>query len=109
MQLSRHLAATGMQVLYTYCASLETPRGCLEKKKTDHGKFRLKPLDIGRDFKKYGLLSRAMQEMELGRVASKVVQQFRPDYVLSANTPIFTQAGLLRGSRKWVRVTTTST
>ena len=87
VQLSRQLAERGHKVLHTYCASVQQPRGALQKQESDPSCFDIKPITLSRPFNRYGLLQRYIQERELGRLLVKTVDEFAPDAVISANTP----------------------
>jgi len=100
VQLSRSLAARGHEVLHTYTGNLETPRGALERKPTDPDTFKISPLLLEKPFSRYGLLQRFRQELELGRRLEEKVQDFKPDVVISSNTPIGSQAILLSACEK---------
>jgi len=95
VQLSRSLALRGYQVLHTFTADLQTPRGALQKQSDDPENFDITPISLSRPFERYGLVRRFMQEKELGRQLQAIVRRFKPDVVISANTPLGAQAMLL--------------
>ncbi len=99
VQLSRELAARGHNVLHTYCGKLQTPRGDLARKPEDPPGFRIEAIDLGKPFKRYGFLSRALQEWQLGRMLRETARAFGPEVVISANTPLGVQAALFKESR----------
>ena len=96
VQLSRALGKRGHEVLHTYCASVQTPCGCLTKSEKDPSGFSVAAISLSKPFNKYGLFKRAIQEMELGKLLVKQVEEFCPNAVLSANTPLGAQSALLR-------------
>lgn len=100
VQLSRTLARRGHTVCHAWCARLQTPRGALERRKDDAPGLGFAPVDLGQDFAKYGLWSRWRQEKHYGRLLGNLVREFRPDVVLSGNTPLRAQAKLLRATRQ---------
>lgn len=100
VQLSRSLAGRGHEVAHAWCARLQTPRGALARRAGDPPGLSFQPLDLGRDFEKYGLWSRWRQEKAYGRLLADQVRAFRPDAALSGNTPIRAQAALLRAVRQ---------
>lgn len=100
VQLSRTLAARGYSVLHTYCDTLLTPRGALARRANDPEQFSSLAVRLDAEFDRYGLLARWRHERELGQRLAKVVQDFRPDIVISSNTPLGTQALLLEAARK---------
>ncbi len=99
IQLSRALAKRGHQVLHTYCSSVQTPHGILTKKDDDPDTFDIFPIGLPGEFDKYGLFSRWRQEKELGQTLVKAVLRYSPDVIISANTPLRTQAYLSEISR----------
>ncbi|MDG4594405.1 MAG: glycosyltransferase family 4 protein [Candidatus Contendobacter sp.] len=99
VQLSRALAARGHTVLHTYTENLLTPRGDLKRGEADPPSFAVEPLVLSRPFQRYGLLRRVLQERELGCHLVDRVRAFRPDLVVSANTPLGAQQHLLRACR----------
>ena len=99
VQLSRALAQRGHEVLHTYCASVQTPRGSLANRKNEPSGFNVAAISLSKPFNRYGLFTRAIQEMELGKLLVRQVDEFCPDVVLSANTPLGAQSALLRKCR----------
>jgi len=95
VQLSRSLAARGHSVLHTFTGYLQTPRGTLQRRENDPATFRVEPLVLSRSFNRYGLVERFLQERELGRCLQEKVREFRPDGVISANTPLGAQSMLV--------------
>jgi glycosyltransferase involved in cell wall biosynthesis len=99
-QLSRELAKRGHKVLHTYCSKLQTPRGALLLKGSDPVVFNVRGVSIGQTFSRHSLFTRFLQEGKLGRRLVDLIDQFCPDNVVSANTPLGTQTTLLRKCRK---------
>jgi len=100
VQLSRALAARGHAVLHTYCSAFNTPRGALEPRSGDPRGLEIRALALAQPFQKYGLASRWRQEREYGRLMVGVLEEFGPDAVLSANTPLGAQQILQRTARR---------
>ncbi|HEX8387099.1 MAG TPA: glycosyltransferase, partial [Rubricoccaceae bacterium] len=97
VQLARELARRGHDVLHTHCASLTTtPGGATAPRADDPPTLRLQGLTLGRPLEKYNFARRLFQEREYGRLLSAAARAFRPDVVLSANTPLDAQGMLLR-------------
>jgi glycosyltransferase involved in cell wall biosynthesis len=95
VQLSRSLAKRGHTVLHTYCAALLTPRGSLDRQPGDPAGLEIAPIVLDKPFDRYGLLERWRQELELGDRIVARARSFRPDVLISANTPLGTQARLV--------------
>lgn len=100
VQLSRELARRGHSVLHAYSADFQTPKGDLEKRPTDPDTFEVAPIQLGRQFAKHTYLKRRFQEMEYARRAAGVFERYRPDVVISANTPTEAQGLLQRRMRR---------
>lgn len=93
-QLARWLAGQGHEVLHLYSADVEAPRGCLQRLPDDPPGFFIEAVSSGRPLPKYALLRRWWQEMDYGARLARRVTGFRPDVVLSTNTPPAVQARL---------------
>lgn len=99
VQLSRELARRGYEILHTYCASFLTPHGALAKTRDEPGRFDVQAVKLDEDFNKYGLVQRWLQERAIGEKYVAVVEKFKPDVILSANTPLGAQGKLLACAR----------
>jgi len=100
VQLSRALARRGHTVCHAYCASLRTtPPGVQHRQADDVAGLDIKDLTLGAPLEKYAFVKRRRQEREYGRLIAREVARFRPDVVLSGNTPLDAQHLLLRACR----------
>ena len=99
IQLSRSLAFRGHQVLHTFTGDLQTPRGDLQRRESDPSTFTIAPIVLARSFNRYGLVQRFVQERELGRILTVRMNEFEPDVVISANTPLGAQSMLVEACR----------
>lgn len=101
VQLARELARRGHDVLHTHCASLTTtPGGATAPRDDDPPTLRLQGLALARPLEKYAFARRFLQEREYGRLAVAAARAFRPDVVLSANTPLDAQGMLQAEARR---------
>ena len=100
MQLSRELARRGHEVTHAYATSIQTPRGALSPQGGDPASFRIEGISISAPFQKQNFLKRRFQELEYGRLLATRVEEIRPDWLISANTPTEPQAILLKRCRK---------
>ncbi|KAA0586604.1 glycosyltransferase family 4 protein (plasmid) [Azospirillum oryzae] len=96
LQLSRWLAAEGNQVLHLYASESEAPRGRLMRSADDPPGFAVEGVGIGRRLDKYVLHRRWLHDHAYGGHLAERIAAFRPDVVLSGNTPPATQARLLK-------------
>jgi len=100
IQLSRELAARGHEVLHLYCASLSTtPQGSLIRRATDPASFQVRGVVLDEPLHKDRFFKRWQQEREYGRRAVAVMREFRPDAVVSGNTPLDAQQMLITEAR----------
>lgn len=98
VQLSRELARRGMDVLHLHCGSFRTGKGAVDD--ADDPRLRIEGIALSREFAKYSPWTRLRQEREYGLKASARIREFRPDVVLSANTPLFAQKRLQSETRR---------
>src|SRR5436190_6272504 len=92
--LSRELAGRGHEVLHLHNAAFVTGKGRVDRRPGDPATFYAEALSLGRDFPKYSPLARVRHEHEYaGRLFGRV-RAFRPDVVLSSNTPLVAQRRL---------------
>jgi glycosyltransferase involved in cell wall biosynthesis len=104
LELSRELARRGHSVLHVYCSSFLSPRGAVERSVDDPTEFAVKDVGLTRPFERFsfGRYSpgrRLLQELTYGRRVSEEVRSFKPDVVLSANGPLFSQLTIQRACR----------
>ena len=98
-QLSRALAQDGHDVLHAYCGGVTTGRGDLQRRNDDPPTLRF--VDVSdAPFERYSPIGRMRSEARYGSRAAAVVRQFRPEVLLSANTPLVAQARLWRECRR---------
>ena len=98
--LSRALAARGHQVVHAFAGSLQTPRGDLQRGPGDAAtlEFREIPMDPEYPRYKYSFRRRRSMEIRYGQAAADFVRQWKPDAVLSGNTPTETQEPITRAT-----------
>ena len=91
IQLSRELANRGHDVLHLYSASFQTPQGALVRREDDPAGFAIEGVKLSAEFKKDSYVARLFQEMEYGRLVAERIKAYKPDIVLSGNTPLDAQ------------------
>ena len=98
--LSRALAARGHQVVHAFAGSLQTPRGDLQRNPSDAPtlEFREIPMDPNYPRFKYSFRRRRDMEIRYGKAAADFVREWKPDAVLSGNTPTETQEPITRAT-----------
>lgn len=110
VQLSRDLARRGHDVLHLFCGSFVTPRGELERRRNDPPGFQVRGISLSAVVPKTSFLRRFRLESEYARALVAECEQYRPEVVLSANTPSIVQYRLAgwcrrRGARlvSWIQ------
>jgi colanic acid biosynthesis glycosyl transferase WcaI len=94
IQLSRALADRGHQVLHLVANGFRMPKGPVEPREHDTDALRIELVTL-REAMREGGLGRLRQERRYGRLASARAAAFRPDVVMSANSPLSVQQALL--------------
>jgi colanic acid biosynthesis glycosyl transferase WcaI len=97
-QLAKALASFGHDVAYAYCASFQTPsRPSMCFSPGDGVTVLRVELDAG--YTKRNLFKRFLQERTYGAKAAAMMARFRPDVIISGNTPIEVQAVIQKKCR----------
>lgn len=99
IQLSRELARAGHTVLHTYLGANNTPKGSISALEHDPPNFAIESVKIVREFKKHSVLSRVFSDHAYGNAVSARLRQFKPDIVMSANTPLDAQKLIVQAAR----------
>ncbi|HTQ09186.1 MAG TPA: glycosyltransferase family 4 protein [Fimbriimonadaceae bacterium] len=100
VQLSRRLAGRGHDVLHLYCEEFLTPHGALEKRPGDPATFAVESIVLGRKVDKSNVFKRRSADIEHGKRAVQRIAAFKPDVVLSANSPLDAQKLILQHCKK---------
>ncbi len=100
VQLSRELAGCGHTVQHLYLRDLPGPKGRLEQGPADPPTFSCLPVSLGVPFEKYSMFKRHFLHRRYAQELVKRIHAFRPDVLLSANTPIDVQHHLLGACRR---------
>jgi colanic acid biosynthesis glycosyl transferase WcaI len=98
LDLSRALARRGHTVLHLYCASLTTTPQAARTGAADPPTLRVEGIELP-GFSKTNLVRRFRDERRYGALLGARIAAFRPEAVLSANTPLDAQARALMASR----------
>lgn len=96
VQLSRELATRGHNVLHLYCGSTLTPRGDLNPHERDSSTFAIREISLGQVIPKTRFVRRFQLEVQYARLLVADIQSFKPDVILSANTPSIAQLKLAK-------------
>jgi putative colanic acid biosynthesis glycosyltransferase WcaI len=98
VHLSRELARREMDVLHLHCDSYRTGKGAVDD--ADEEGLRVEGIVLSREFARYSPWTRFRQEREYGAKAATRIRDFRPNVVLSANTPLFVQKRILSETKR---------
>lgn len=99
-QLSRELARRGHTILHLYSGYNNTPKGSFTVERELGENLAYRPIFTRRPLKKYSFVQRWRQEREYGHLLAREVQDYRPEVVISAQTPLDSQVMFQRASRK---------
>lgn len=99
-ELSRQLAHSGHEVRHFFFEGDPGPKGDARTRDDDASGFSVQPINISAAYRKDQLLRRRRQDIEYGRNAGAAIAAFKPDVVLSGNTPLEAQAPLLAAARR---------
>ncbi len=100
ISLSRALAARGHEVVHAFASSLQTPRGDLTSKPGDSPTLSFREIAMHADYAKYKYSFRRRRNMEVryGEAVADFITAWKPDAVLSGNTPTETQEPISRAT-----------
>jgi colanic acid biosynthesis glycosyl transferase WcaI len=96
VQLSRRLAARGHDVLHLYCGSTHTPRGELATRGDDPAGLAIRGISLAQTIPKTSFYRRYRLESDYARRLVAECGEFKPEVVLSANTPSLAQHRLAK-------------
>lgn len=98
--LSRELAARGHQVAHAFASVLQTPRGDLRRRPGDADGLTFQEIAMDPDYPrhKYSFVRRRNMEVAYGRQAARFIRDWRPDVLISGNTPTETQEHVSRAT-----------
>ena len=84
-------------MVHAYASALQTPRGDLQRKDDDPAGFGVREIAMDPDYAryKYSFVRRRRMEVAYGREAGKFIRDWRPDVVVSGNTPTEAQESLV--------------
>lgn len=98
-ELSRELARRGHEVGHFYFAEDIGPKGPSETTPDDPPTFSIHPLSIKAAYSKSNFLQRRRGDILYGEAAASAIKLFRPQVVISGNTPLEAQTHLVRAAR----------
>jgi colanic acid biosynthesis glycosyl transferase WcaI len=99
LSLSKELAKEHV-VFHCFSKNFQSPKGLMEKISTDPPNLFFFPLTYKKEFSKYSLIKRAMQERTYASMLNKIIEEQKPDIVICANTPLVAQQKILAFCKK---------
>jgi colanic acid biosynthesis glycosyl transferase WcaI len=99
IQLSRALAERGHEILHLFPEGFRQPRGQMEVRQGDAPTLSVEPLRL-REVLRRGGLQRISQELRFSKLLADRTAAFRPDLVISANSPLDVQAAAAAAARQ---------
>jgi colanic acid biosynthesis glycosyl transferase WcaI len=100
VQLSRELARRGHDVLHLYSGHNNTPKGDLNRRISDPKNISIEGIFTKQPVQKYSYLKRWFQDLEYGNLIAAKINEYKPDVLLSANTPLDSQWRIFRQCRQ---------
>jgi colanic acid biosynthesis glycosyl transferase WcaI len=97
--LSKELAKQHV-VFHCFSKNFQSPKGLMEKLSTDPPNLFFFPLTYKKEFSKYSLIKRAMQERTYATMLNKIIEEQKPNIVICANTPLVAQQKILSFCKK---------
>jgi glycosyltransferase involved in cell wall biosynthesis len=97
-QLARALASRGHDVLFLHCASFTAGKGSVERRQGDPPRLAFDSVAVAGAFAKYDVRRRLAHERSTGRELAERITAFRPDVVLSSNSPLVVQHAVQRAA-----------
>lgn len=98
-ELSRALAARGHTVRHAFFADDPGPKGPRHVAPSDPQSLSLAPLTLRMRYRKDRFLRRCLADHLYGRQICRSIKAFRPDVVLSGNTPLDAQRAVRRAAK----------
>lgn len=86
VQLGRELAERGYDVLYSYGAFFQSPKGDLARRETDSPHLQIVGMELSEPFQKYSFIRRRFQEIEYARDLVEQIKAYGPDVVILAGS-----------------------
>ena len=86
VQLGRILAQRGHEVLYSYGAFFQSPKGSIERKAADVSNFHIEAMQLRQPFQKYSFFKRRFQEIEYAHDLVAQIKAYQPAVLILAGS-----------------------
>ena len=102
VQLSRELARRGHQVVHAFASILLTPRGVLKRLPGDPVALEFRSVEMSANYpkNKYSFIKRLGYEHSYGHELVRLLEELKPDVVLSGQTPSDPQWAFARAAQR---------
>lgn len=97
LQLAKAWALNGHSVYYAYSSTTQYVKRATEGDKLDG--LICRGITLSKPYRKYSFLQRYQSEVEHGRIVAREIRNFRPDVVISADTPLDSQLLIFRACK----------
>ena len=91
LHLSVELAKNNFEVLHSYSANFQSPKGDFDIEKNNVKGLTIFPIYYDSEFNKYSILKRRKQELEFADKLITKIKVFHPGVLICCNTPLFAQ------------------
>ena len=99
VHLSRNLAMRGHEVTHIYFADEPGPKGAFDDRPDNPPSLNVVGITMGGTVRQTALLARRFNDVAYGRRVGQVIQDLRPDAVISGNAPTEAQGAILRACK----------
>ncbi len=98
--LSRELSRRGHEVVHAFASSLQTPRGALKRRADDPASVEFREIAMDPEYPryKYSFIRRRRMEVDYGKRVAEFIRAWKPEVVLSGNTPTETQGPIVKAT-----------
>ena len=91
LHLSVELAKNNFEVLHSYSANFQSPKGDFDIEKNNVKGLTIFPIYYDSAFNKYSIIKRRKQELEFADKLISKIKDFHPNVLICCNTPLFAQ------------------
>jgi glycosyltransferase involved in cell wall biosynthesis len=97
--LSRHLAKRGHEVVHMYFLDNPGPKGSLNLRLDDPPNLSFHGITLGGPINQNAFIARQFNDIAYGKKAAHVINGFKPDVVISGNTPTEAQQRIIKSCK----------
>ncbi|MGI4749987.1 MAG: glycosyltransferase family 4 protein [Janthinobacterium lividum] len=94
------MAEKDYDIAHTYISNIKTPHGNMDDMADQSENLKIIPIYLKEEFKKYSFIGRYKGEVEFSKKLGAIIKSFKPDIVISANTPLLAQSRIQKQCAK---------